>query len=191
MWDSLTLSDQIQSSLHALTSLMKFTSWVPNPTCLLWVKHERFKANIFNIVCCHIDLRSFPHQTTLFSYQEASGGVALETESLTVLLCFFGDGQAKMIHVQKADCSFRGLRERGNEGIAVEEAWRGLWGFNEAIREIRNRRWETRRAQSAAVGDFRAFLWFVSVFLFLQLQLSNVHMEKNITGGPVHLWVSV
>lgn len=152
---------------------MKFTLWVPSPTCLLWVKHERLKANIFNIMCCHVDLCSFPHQTTLFSYQWANCVVALETGSVTVLphgwffcFVFFRDGQTEMIHVQKADCSFRGLRERGNEGIAMEEAWRGLWGFNEAIWEIRNRRWETQRAQSAAVGDFRALVRCVSAFSF-------------------------
>lgn len=79
-------------------------------------------------MCCHIDLCSFPHQSTLFSYQEASG-VALETGSLMVLLCFFGDGQAKLIHVQKVDCSVRGLRKDGTREYQQRRPEEGCEGL--------------------------------------------------------------
>lgn len=168
MSGSLTSSTQIHKSFSTLISLMKFTLWVLNPTCLLWVKHECLKTNIFNIVLSRRSLLNpssnhVPHlkrPVVLFPWKLALWRCCL----MAIFWGFSGDGQTKTIHVQKAGCSFGRLRERGNEGIAMEEAWRGLWGFNEAIGEIRNRRWETRRAQSAAVRDFTALLQFVSAF---------------------------
>lgn len=106
------------------------------------------------------------------------------------LMAFLGDGQTEKIHLQNADCSFRGLGERGSEGIAMKEAWIGLWGFNEAVGEIRNRRWETQRAQSAAVGDFIALLHFVSAFSFFFSSATKKWWNVS-TWNKYHRWSGV